>query len=101
MQIAFQIDPVESLTIAGDTSFALALEAQARGHDLFVYPPEALSQIDGHLVARVRKAKFQDVQGDHAKLDAPQRRDLAAFDVIMMRQNPPFDMSYITATYFS
>ena len=99
MQIAFQIDPVENLNIAGDTSFALALEAQKRGHDVFVYPPENLSFSDGVLCARAQKAKFQDVQGRHAQLAAMQKHNLKDFDVIMMRQDPPFDMSYITAAH--
>ncbi len=100
LKIAFQIDPVENLNITGDTSFALALEAQARGHDIFVYQPSALSWKEGRLYARAPKAAFQDVQGDHVKLDAAQKCDLKNFDVVMMRQNPPFDMRYITAAHF-
>jgi glutathione synthase len=99
LSVAIQMDPIERIRIAGDSSFALMLEAQARGHSLYVYGPEHLSLRDGKVNAMARRAVVRDVEGDHVTLDAPNRVDLAGMDVVLMRQDPPFDMSYITATH--
>lgn len=99
LSVAVQMDPIERIRIAGDSSFALMLEAQARGHSLYVYGPEHLSLRDGSVTALVRRATVRDVEGDHVTLDAAERIDLSRMDVVLMRQDPPFDMSYITATH--
>jgi len=99
MAIAIQMDPVESIDITGDTSFALALEAQSRGHSLWYYTPDRLS-LNGDLIEAVGQTlELRDVVGDHATVGDPERRALSDFDVILMRQDPPFDMAYITATH--
>lgn len=100
LRVAIQMDPIESIVIAGDTTFAMALSAQARGHSLFVYQPEAMSWEDGVISAIVRPATVRDVMGEHVTLGEPVRLDLARdVDVILMRQDPPFDMAYLTAAH--
>ena len=99
LAVAIQMDPIESIDITGDTSFALALEAQSRGHSLWYYTPERLSLNAGRVEAVGQTLTLRDVVGDHATTDMPQRRGLDEFDVILMRQDPPFDMAYITATH--
>jgi glutathione synthase len=100
LKVAVQMDPIEAIRITGDSTFALMLEAEARGHGLWVYLPETLSLEGNDLSASVRPVlALRDVQGEHARLGAPVRRDLRAFDVILMRQDPPFDLAYITATH--
>ena len=100
LTIAIQMDPIADIDITGDTSFALALEAQARGHALYYYTPDALVMLDGKVSARVQSVKVADKPGAHFELGAPQLTDLAEMDVILMRQDPPFDMNYISATHF-
>ena len=100
LQVAIQMDPPEGINIATDTTFMLMIEAQARGHALWVYPPERLAMEDGQVSARGRTLSLRDVKGDHATLGEIERRDLSGFDVVLMRQDPPFDMAYITATHF-
>jgi glutathione synthase len=99
LNVAVQMDPIEQIKIAGDSTFALMLEAQARGHKLFVYGPEHLSLRDNHLTARVRPVEVRDEQGTHCTLGEEQRRDMLDFDVVLMRQDPPFDLAYITASH--
>ena len=99
LRVAIQMDPVESIDIRGDTSFALGLEAQNRGHELHYYLPDSLTLADGRLKAVCRTLALCDKVGDHFTAGEPVRRDLSAFDVILMRQDPPFDMAYITATH--
>ncbi len=99
LAVAIQMDPVESIQIAGDSTFALGLEAQRRGHALHYYLPRHLSMRDGRIVARVRPLTLRDRQGDHFDAEDPQLVDLSVMDVVLMRQDPPFDMSYITATH--
>lgn len=99
LNVAVQMDPIESIKIAGDSTFALMLEAQARGHGLSVYSPDSLSQRDGRVSAAVRTVTIQDVEGDHVRAGAPARVDLTTFDVILLRQDPPFDMAYVTTTH--
>lgn len=99
-RIAIQMDPLEHVNIDGDTSFALAEVAQARGMELFVYSPEHLSSEAGRLTARARPAKVQRVKGTPGLFGEETRIDLARdVDVILMRQDPPFDLSYITACH--
>ena len=98
--VAVQMDPMESIAIAGDSSFALMLSAQARGHRLFHYAAEALSYEDGKVRALAREVTVRREQGNHFTAGDPVTLDLAAdVDVILMRQDPPFDIGYITATY--
>ncbi len=100
LSVAVQMDPLAGINIAGDSSFALMLSAQARGHRLFHYGPEDLNWSDGRLTARAHPVTVQRVAGDHFRFDAPVRLDLGAeVDVILMRQDPPFDLGYITATH--
>ena len=99
LTVAIQMDPIEKIDISGDSTFALALEAQARGHGLLYYGPRDLSFNDGKVTARVRPLNVRAVKGDHFALGAPFVYDLSAADVILMRQDPPFDMAYISATH--
>lgn len=98
--VAIQMDPIETIDIETDSTFALALEAQARGHRLFHYLPRHLSLVEGRVVAKARRLKrLARAAGKHAELGAAETIDLAKMDVILMRQDPPFDMAYITATH--
>ncbi|ENP35127.1 glutathione synthase [Brucella abortus] len=99
LKVAVQMDHISTVNITGDTTFALSLEAQKRGHELFHYTPDRLSMRDGVVSARVEKMEVRDVKGDHYTLGEPVRRDLTEMDVILLRQDPPFDMNYITTTH--
>ena len=99
LAIAIQMDPVETLHIAGDTTFALGLEAQKRGHSLWYYTADRLSLNAGRITARGQEVTFYDQAGAHFKTGKLETRSLQEFDVILMRQDPPFDMAYITATH--
>ncbi|MPZ11960.1 MAG: glutathione synthase [Kiloniellaceae bacterium] len=99
LAVAIQMDPIEAVDIQGDSSFVLALEAQRRGHGLFHYLPSRLSLKDGRVYARMQPLEVRREKGNHFSLGAPQIMDLATADVVLMRQDPPFDMSYITATH--
>ncbi len=99
LAVAIQMDPIESINIDADSTFVLALEAQRRGHGLFHYLPRQLAFRDGRLLARARPLQVRREHGNHATLGTPEMLDLATVDVILMRQDPPFDMSYITATH--
>ncbi|MGU3574163.1 glutathione synthase [Brucellaceae bacterium C25G] len=99
LKIAVQMDHISSINITGDTTFALCLEAQARGHELYHYTPDRLSMRDGVVTARLEKLEVRDIKGDHYTLGEPERRDLSEMDVILLRQDPPFDMNYITTTH--
>ena len=99
LAVAFQMDPIEGVDIDADSSFVLGLEAQARGHSLYHYLPRDLAMIDRRVVARVRPMELRREKGNHATLGASEMRDLALMDVVMLRQDPPFDMSYITTTH--
>jgi len=99
MKIAVQMDHISTIHIAGDTTFALCLEAQQRGHALFHYTPDLLSMRDGKVFARVEALKVRDKPGDHYTLGAAMKTSLAEMDVILLRQDPPFDMNYITTTH--
>jgi glutathione synthase len=93
------MDPIERIDISGDSTFALALEAQARGHALSYYGPRDLTFRDGKVTARTRPLSVRNVKGDHFTLGASSVTDLSTVDVVLMRQDPPFDMAYITATH--
>jgi len=99
LAVALQMDPIENINIDADSTFALALEAQRRGHGLYHYLPQALVFKGGRLYARARALKVKRKLGKHYSLGEPELLDLAAMDVILMRQDPPFDMAYITATH--
>ena len=101
LKVAFQMDPMESIDIAGDSSFALALEAQERGHKLFHYEPKNLSLSQLKPVAKLRPLTVQNITGNHFSLGEQRIADLKTdIDVILMRQDPPFDMHYISATHY-
>lgn len=100
MKVAVQMDPVGAVNIDADTTFFLMLEAQARGHELWTYQPDALALESGRLTARARPVKLQRVKGAHAQEGEVERLDLSQMDVVLVRQDPPFDMAYITSTYF-
>ena len=97
--VAIQMDPIEKIDIGGDSTFALALEAQARGHTLLYYGPRDLTFRDGVVSAVVRPLQVRATKGDHFALGESRRLDLSKTDVVLMRQDPPFDMAYITATH--
>jgi glutathione synthase len=99
MKIAFQMDPIGFVDINADSSFRLAEEAQARGHSLFYYTPDHLAYQEGRITARGHDLTVQRVQGAHAMLGDLREVDLADFDVVWLRQDPPFDMHYITSTH--
>jgi glutathione synthase len=96
LTVAVQMDPLEKIGIAGDSTFALMLSAQARGHRLFHYLAENLSYEDGRVRARARPVTVQRVEGNHFSAGALETLDLATeVDVVLMRQDPPFDIGYI------
>jgi glutathione synthase len=100
LTVAVQMDPLESINIEGDSTFAIMLGAQARGHRLFHYAPEALSWRDGRLWTMAHPVTVQRVTGAHYAFGEPQILDLGRdADVVLMRQDPPFDLGYITATH--
>jgi glutathione synthase len=100
LNVAVQMDPIERINIRGDSTFALLLEAAARGHELSYYTPDQMALLDGEALACVRPLTVRDIEGDHFVLGEARRVALSSFDVILMRQDPPFDLAYITATHF-
>ncbi len=99
LTVAVQMDPIEAINTKGDSTFALMLEAQARGHSLLYYQTPRLAMRDGKVFASVQPVTVRDVEGSHFTLGEAHRIDLASTDVVLMRQDPPFDMNYITATH--
>ncbi|MEE8189891.1 MAG: glutathione synthase [Kiloniellales bacterium] len=99
LAVAIQMDPFEGIDIEADSTFVLAMEAHARGHGLYHYLPRDLSLSDGRLRATARPFTPQRDPANPAVFGAPETIDLATLDVVLMRQDPPFDMSYITATH--
>ena len=99
LAVAIQMDPIGDIDIDADSSFVLALEAQRRGHGLYHYLPQDLSFRDGRVHATARPLQVRREHGNHATLGEATRIDLATLDVVLMRQDPPFDMAYITATH--
>ena len=100
LRVAVQMDPLEKINISGDSTFALMLSAQGRGHKLYHYLAEDLTYQDGRLYAGAQEVSVQPVAGDHFRLGEFAILDLGAdIDVVLMRQDPPFDLGYITATH--
>ena len=99
LKVAIQMDPIGPIDIDGDSTFRLALEAQDRGHRLFYYTPDRLSSREGRVLARGWPLEVRRVKGNHFSLGAEVEVDLADWDVVWLRQDPPFDMGYITTTH--
>ena len=99
LKVAIQMDPISPIDINADSSFRIAEEAQARGHTLFYYTPDKLAYQEGRVTARGWPLTVQRVKGDHFSLDDEVEVDLSDFDVVWLRQDPPFDMGYITTTH--
>jgi glutathione synthase len=99
LKIACQMDPIDRIDIRGDSTFAKLLEAQKRGHELFYYTPQNIALDGDKLIARGETLTVEDKIGDHYKLSNPRKIDLGTWDVVLLRQDPPFDMAYITTTH--
>ena len=99
LNVAVQMDPIERINIRGDSTFALLLEAQARGHALGYFTPDRMAMVQGEVFATVQALTVRDVAGDHFSLSEGRRVALSSFDVILMRQDPPFDLAYISSTH--
>jgi glutathione synthase len=98
-RIAVQMDHISTISITGDTTFALGLEAQRRGHLLYHYTPPRLTMRNSKVVAAVERMTVRDEQGNHFTLGKQETTDLSEMDVVLLRQDPPFDMNYITTTH--
>jgi glutathione synthase len=99
LNVAVQMDPIERINIRSDSTFALLLEAQSRGHSLSYYTPDRLVLDGAKVSASVRPLVLRDTAGDHFTLGEPRHVDLASFDVVLLRQDPPFDLAYISTTH--
>jgi glutathione synthase len=100
LRVAVQMDPLDHINIAGDSTFAIMLKAQELGHQLYHYAPEDLSWAENRLWTMGYPARVQSIEGDHYRFDEPRILDLGSdIDVVLMRQDPPFDLGYITATH--
>ncbi len=99
LNVAVQMDPIERINIKGDSTFAMLLEAEKRDHRLSYYTPDRLALLDGEVFASVQGLRVRDVAGDHFTLQEPRRVRLTEFDVVLLRQDPPFDLAYITSTH--
>ena len=99
LNVAVQMDPIERINIRGDSTFALLLEAQARGHRLSYYTPDRLAQRGADVFATVQPLYVRDEEADHHTLGKPERVKLSSFDVVLLRQDPPFDLAYISTTH--
>jgi glutathione synthase len=99
LKIAVQMDPIERINIRGDSTFALLLEAQQRGHAVSYYTPDRMALTDGRVFAGMQAVTVRDQVGDHVTLGEPRRTDLAELDVVLLRQDPPFDLAYVTTTH--
>jgi glutathione synthase len=99
LKVAVQMDPIARINIRGDSTFALLLEAQKRGHKLSYYTPDRLALLDGHVFATLESLEVRDIAGDHFTLGEPRRVALSEFDLILLRQDPPFDLAYVTSTH--
>ena len=99
LNIAFQMDHIKTLSISGDTTFALCLEAQKRGHNIFHYTPEKLTYDNGKVTSLIEPLMVRDEEKNHFKLGKPYKTNFSEIDIILMRQEPPFDMNYITYTH--
>src|SRR5215203_2021258 len=99
LNVAVQMDPIERINVRGDSTFALLLEAQARGHKLSYYTPDRMSMVQEGVFASVQPLSVRDQPGDHFTLGEGKRTPLSSFDVVLLRQDPPFDLNYITTTH--
>jgi glutathione synthase len=99
LKVAVQMDPIQRINIKGDSTFALLLEAQKRGHALSYYTPDRLALLNGAVFATVEGLTVRDQAGDHFTLGEPKRVALTDFDVVLLRQDPPFDLAYVTTTH--
>ncbi|NVK34221.1 MAG: glutathione synthase [Rhodobacteraceae bacterium] len=99
LKVAVQMDHISSINIAGDSAFALMLEAQARGHELYHYTPERLAMIGEDVFCRLDPVEVRDEKGNHFTLGETKRMNMRDLDVVLMRQDPPFDLAYIAATH--
>ena len=99
LKVAFQMDPIQSVDINADSTFRIAEEAQARGHQLFFYTPDQLAFDEGRVVALAQEMTVRRDVGNHVDLKPKQQIDLSDMDVVWLRQDPPFDMGYITSTH--
>lgn len=99
LAIAVQMDPIQAIDINGDSTFAMMLEAQARGHSLFYYTPDMLSMLDGKVMARGHDVTVRRKEGAHATLGPSKMVNLADMDVVLLRQDPPYDIAYLTTTW--
>ena len=99
LKIAVQMDPIQRINIKGDSTFALLLEAQKRGHSLSYYTPDRLALLNGRLFASVEPLSVRDKAGDYFTLGEAKRVELTEFDVVLLRQDPPFDLAYVTTTH--
>ena len=99
LTVAAQMDPIERIRIAGDSTFALLLEAQARGHRILHYTPDRLRLNGTRVEAMAEPLSVKDVEGDHARLGEAKLVDLSTVDVVLLRQDPPFDLAYIATTH--
>jgi glutathione synthase len=99
LNVAVQMDPIERINVRGDSTFAMLLEAQKRGHKLAYYTPAQLAMRDGRVFSTVQTLRVRDTAGDHFTLGDMRRAELTEFDVVLLRQDPPFDLAYITSTH--
>jgi glutathione synthase len=99
LKIAVQMDPIERINVRGDSTFALLLEAQARGHSIGYYTPDRMAMTSGSVFAMVQPLKVRDTVGAHFTLGEGKRTALTEFDVVLLRQDPPFDLHYVTTTH--
>lgn len=99
LKVAVQMDPIARINIRGDSTFAMLLEAQARGHAISYYTPDRMAQRGREIFATVQPLTVRDQEGDHFRLGDSTRVNLASFDVILLRQDPPFDLAYISTTH--
>ena len=99
LKVALQMDLVEAIDIDADSTFVIGLEAQARGYELFYYHPDQLMFEDGRVMARLQRLELRRELGNHCTLGGAELTDLSTMDVVWLRQDPPFDMAYLTTTY--
>ena len=99
LKVAVQMDPIARINIRGDSTFAMLLEAQTRGHAISYYTPDRMAQRGREIFATVQPLTVRDKEGDHFSLGESSRVNLAAFDVVLLRQDPPFDLAYISTTH--
>lgn len=99
LSVAVQMDHIASIRVAGDSTFALMLEAERRGHSLFHYTPDRLALRSGKVTAAIEPVSVRDEPGNHFTLGTAEKTDLSSLDVVLLRQDPPFDMAYLSTTY--